>query len=124
MIDWLSIDTTSSVAPSEQLRSRLAAAIGAGSLAAGARLPTVRALAADLGLAVNTVAKAYRALESAGLIETHGRAGTVVSATGDAARERVVRAAAAYAQTVAEQGVPAEDGLAIVRAALQDLRAP
>ena len=42
-------------------------------------LPTVRALAADLGLAANTVAKAYRALETDGVIETRGRAGTFVS---------------------------------------------
>jgi DNA-binding transcriptional regulator YhcF (GntR family) len=75
----LSIDAGSAVAPYEQLRSRVAAGVHDGSLPAGARLPTVRSLAEDLGLAVNTVAKAYRALEADGVVETRGRAGTFVS---------------------------------------------
>ena len=48
----------------------------------GHRLPTVRALAQELGIANNTVARAYRELEVAGAIETRGRAGSFV--TGDA----------------------------------------
>ena len=77
----LALDATSGVPPYEQLRSRIAAAVHDGSLPAGARLPTVRSLAGDLGLAVNTVAKAYRALETDGVVETRGRAGTYVSST-------------------------------------------
>ncbi len=64
---------------SEQLASTLAERIHRGSLAPGARLPTVRALAEDLDLAPNTVAKAYRALEEMGLIEGRGRRGTFVA---------------------------------------------
>ena len=75
----ITIDAESSVPPFEQLRSRVATQVADGSLPAGSKLPTVRALAADLGLAVNTVAKAYRALETDGVIETRGRAGTFVS---------------------------------------------
>ena len=75
----LTLDAASPVPPFEQLRSRVAAGVHDGSLPAGARLPTVRRLAGDLGLAVNTVAKAYRALEADGVIETRGRAGTFVS---------------------------------------------
>jgi DNA-binding transcriptional regulator YhcF (GntR family) len=75
----LTLDAASAVPPYEQLRSRVAAGVHHGSLPAGARLPTVRRLAEDLGLAVNTVAKAYRALEADGVIETRGRAGTFVS---------------------------------------------
>jgi DNA-binding transcriptional regulator YhcF (GntR family) len=48
----------------------------------GTRLPTIRRLAADLGLAVNTVGRAYRELEEAGLIETGGAAGSFVSVAG------------------------------------------
>ena len=81
----LSIDATSGVAPYEQLRAAVAAGVADGTLPAGSKLPTVRGLAADLGLAVNTVAKAYRALESDGVIETRGRAGTFVSSTALAA---------------------------------------
>lgn len=40
----------------------------------------MRSLAAQLGLAVNTVAKTYKELEAAGVIETHGRAGSFITA--------------------------------------------
>ncbi len=79
----LSIDPAASAPPFEQLRRQVIDAVADGSLAPGARMPTVRALAAELGLAVNTVAKAYRALEDDHVIERRGRAGTFVVATGD-----------------------------------------
>jgi len=63
---------------SEQLRAALAARIERGRLAPGERLPTVRALAEELDLAPNTVAKAYRALEQQGLLVGRGRNGTFV----------------------------------------------
>ena len=66
-------------ATSAQLREQITAAAVAGSLPAGTKLPTVRALADQLGLAPNTVAKAYRELENAGVIETRGRAGSYVA---------------------------------------------
>ena len=65
---------------SEQLRSALAARIASGRLAPGERMPTVRDLAAELEIAPNTVAKAYRDLASAGMIAGRGRRGTFVSA--------------------------------------------
>jgi DNA-binding transcriptional regulator YhcF (GntR family) len=77
----VTLDAASDVPPYEQLRSHVAAAVDDGRLPAGARLPTVRGLAGDLGLAVNTVAKAYRVLEADGVIETRGRGGTFVSST-------------------------------------------
>jgi DNA-binding transcriptional regulator YhcF (GntR family) len=73
------IDPGSDLPPFEQVRSQIARAAADGALPPGHRLPTVRALAAELDLAVNTVAKAYRALESDGVVETRGRAGTVVA---------------------------------------------
>jgi DNA-binding transcriptional regulator YhcF (GntR family) len=77
----LVIDAGSAVPPYEQLRSGIAGLVADGGLAAGARLPTVRQLAADLGLAANTVARAYRELEADGVISTHGRRGTFVNST-------------------------------------------
>jgi DNA-binding transcriptional regulator YhcF (GntR family) len=74
----LSVDTTSPVPPYEQLRARIAAGVADGSLPAGTRLATVRQLAADLGLAANTVARAYRELEADGVVATQGRRGTFV----------------------------------------------
>ncbi|WP_405592226.1 GntR family transcriptional regulator [Streptomyces sp. NBC_01092] len=74
------VDTTSPVPPYEQIRAQLAALIVTGRLAEDERLPTVRQLAADLGLAPGTVARAYRELEAAELIRTRRGAGTRVAA--------------------------------------------
>jgi DNA-binding transcriptional regulator YhcF (GntR family) len=111
----LTLDPDSAVPPFEQVRAQLAAAIGAGTLAQATRLPTVRALAAELGLAVNTVARAYRELELAGVIETRGRQGTFVAGTPSPDRRRAVRAARDYARRMAELGIGAAESLAIVR---------
>ncbi len=89
------LDSTSEVPPFEQLRVQVATRAASGDLPAGTRLPTVRALAAQLGLAVNTVAKAYRALESDGVIATEGRRGTFISGASGNARD----AADAYVAT-------------------------
>lgn len=112
------IDSASPVPPFEQLRAQLARQIQDRTLAVGARLPTIRHLAADLGLAVNTVGRAYRELEEAGLIETRGRAGSFVSAAGEEGRERARRAAADYAAVVASVGIDADEAVRIVQAAL------
>lgn len=74
------VDTTSQVPPYEQIRAQLAALIVTGRLGEGDRLPTVRQLATDLGLAPGTVARAYRELEAGGLIRTRRGAGTRVAA--------------------------------------------
>ncbi|MGW1270521.1 GntR family transcriptional regulator [Streptomyces sp. NPDC002491] len=74
------VDTTSQVPPYDQIRSQLAALIVTGRLTEGERLPTVRQLAADLGLAPGTVARAYRELEAAELIRTRRGAGSRVAA--------------------------------------------
>ncbi|MBV9847885.1 MAG: GntR family transcriptional regulator [Kutzneria sp.] len=112
------IDSTSAVPPYEQVRSQLAAQIADRVLAVGTRLPTVRQLAADLGLAVNTVARAYRELEEARMVETRGRAGTFVSAAGERSRIRAEQAARQYASTAVGLGLTASEALEIVRAAL------
>ena len=75
----LSVDPRSAVPPFEQIRSQIAALIGAGTLRAGDRLPPVRQLAADLGIAVGTVNRAYRELETEGLVLTRRRTGTHVA---------------------------------------------
>lgn len=75
----LRIDVQANKAPFEQVRDGIVAAIAAGELVAGEKLPTVRGLAADLGLAANTVARAYLELERAGVIVTRGRRGSFVA---------------------------------------------
>jgi DNA-binding transcriptional regulator YhcF (GntR family) len=112
------IDPSASIPPFEQVRSQIAAQISGGTLAVGTRLPTVRGLADDLGLAVNTVARAYRELEAAGLVETRGRGGTVVTADADASQTRLQEAAQAYASVAHDTGLDVEEALRVVRAAL------
>ena len=112
------VDPASHVPPYEQVRAQLAAQAEAGALPAGHRLPTVRRLAADLGLAANTVARAYRELETAGVVVTRGRLGTFVAVRG-ADREREARVAAEqYARRVRELGVDPERAVALARRAL------
>jgi len=88
------IDPTSDEAPFEQVRRQIAQGATDGSFPAGHKLPTVRALAATLELATNTVAKAYRALETDGVVETRGRNGTFVTTrrTPDGATDEAARA--------------------------------
>jgi DNA-binding transcriptional regulator YhcF (GntR family) len=116
--DLIIIDDASGLPPFEQVRSQLARQISDRTLAVGTRLPTVRALATELGLAANTVARAYRELEEAGMVETRGRAGTFVSALGDRSRIALRQAAAEYATTVRALGIEPAEALEAVRAAL------
>ncbi|MEH1128476.1 GntR family transcriptional regulator [Micromonospora sp. CPCC 206061] len=112
------IDSASPIPPFEQLRGQLARQIQDHTLAVGTRLPTIRRLAADLGLAANTVGRAYRELEEAGLIETRGAAGSFVSAAGEQGRERARHAAAEYAAVIASVGIDTNEAIRIVQAAL------
>jgi DNA-binding transcriptional regulator YhcF (GntR family) len=111
------IDTSSFVPPYEQVRAQLATQIAAGVLVAGTRLPTVRRLAEDLGLAVNTVARAYKELEAAGVVQTRGRGGTVVTAGGDQARHRLQEAAQDYVTLARQLGITVDEAVEFVRAA-------
>jgi DNA-binding transcriptional regulator YhcF (GntR family) len=114
----ITIDTRSAVPPFEQLRVQLIDQVQSGELAAGTRLPTVRKLAEDLGLAPNTVARAYRELEADHFIETRGRNGSFVSAQGDAAQQQAQEAARTYADRIRKLGIPTSEALAYVTGAL------
>lgn len=115
----LVVDADSSTPPYEQVRAQIIAAIDHGSLVAGTRLPPVRTLAAELRLAANTVARAYKELEEAGFVETRGRAGTLVRGA-DAATAQAAAAAREYARTVRRLGLASADAVDLVRAALAD----
>lgn len=113
------IDPASHVPPFEQLRAGLVDAMTTGELAPGQRLPTVRRLAEDLGIAPGTVARAYRELEASGVIETRGRNGTFVSFHGDPTRQQAQRAAAAFAEQIRALRLDTDEALALVAAALR-----
>ncbi|RSS01636.1 GntR family transcriptional regulator [Streptomyces sp. WAC04189] len=105
--------------PYEQVRAQISEQARSGALPVGYRLPTVRGLAETLGLAANTVAKAYRALEGDGVIETRGRNGTFVAAAGSAAERELASAARGYAERARRLGVAEEDAVAAVRDAVR-----
>lgn len=113
----LAVDPASHVPPYEQVRAQVQGLVEAGGLAPGTRLPTVRRLADDLGLAANTVARAYRELEQSGVVVTRGRHGTFVAVRGvDREREAAV-AAQQYVRRLRELEVDVDAALKHVRAA-------
>ena len=117
----ITVDPSGVVAPFEQVRSQIADGIRSGELAEGFRLPSIRQLAADLRVAAGTVAKAYSALESEGLIESSRARGTRVRG-GNAHGERVRDAAQAFVD--AADGITLDEALGAVRAAWATHRDP
>lgn len=120
----ITVDPHSPVPPFEQLRMAIRQLIVTGALPIGARLPTVRQLAADLGLAPGTVARAFRELEAEGITESRRRHGTHVRGMpvppDSAERRRRIRdAAAQYAAVVAELGINSDQAIALVRDAIE-----
>ena len=117
----LAVDPSSPTPPFEQIRAQIQQMVAGGVLPEGTRLPPIRQLAGDLGLANNTVARAYRELEDEGLVEARGRHGTVVTgrvAMNKRQREQVVEhAAASFAREVQHHGGGLDDALDAVRRA-------
>jgi DNA-binding transcriptional regulator YhcF (GntR family) len=103
-VDWLRVDPKATQPVFDQLRGQIIDGVRAGRLEPGRRLPTVRELAKQVGVAVNTAARAYRELETAGVIETRGRFGTFV-AREDPADATMAKAAADYVQTARKLGL-------------------
>jgi DNA-binding transcriptional regulator YhcF (GntR family) len=116
---WLKLDIASTTPPFEQIKQAILTAANSGKAAVGTRLPPVRTLATHLGVATNTVARAYRELEQADVLETRGRAGTVLTAGGDDARRRVAAAADEYARIVRTAGLAEGEAVAVLKAALR-----
>ncbi len=106
----------STVALFEQLRLRVIELADSGALAPGTRLPAVRSLAEQLGVAPHTVARAYKELEAAGVVATRGRNGTVVSAR-DERWQSLSAGAAAYAAAARAQGATFAEAVQLLAAA-------
>jgi GntR family transcriptional regulator len=116
----ISLPPGSRLPESEQLVGALRRRIDAGSLAPGERLPPVRALARELDLAANTVAKAYRVLEREGLLVTRGRHGTYVAETPPARIPDRERRLAEAAEAFARRGRQLGFGPKAMRRAIDD----
>jgi len=111
----------------EQLRAQIATMAATGTLEPGARLPTIRQLAADLGLAKGTVSKAYDELLRAGVATSDGRRGTrIAEARGiDLSRQETTAqlhaAAEQFAVVVRQLGRSDQDARSTLDAALRRL---
>lgn len=116
LAEWVRIDQRGSGALFDQLRTQIIDGIRDGRLPPGTRLPTVRELAGQLGLAVNTVARAYRELEASGILETRGRFGTYVARV-DPSDEAMAAAAHSFVSTAKAMGVSKAEALRYVEAA-------
>ncbi len=115
----IDIDHNSSTAPFDQLRLEIIEQVHSGRLIAGTKIPTIRALAVEVGLAPNTVAKAYRELGEQGVIETRGKQGTFIAAGADPIRAGAEKAATGYVQELRHVGVSDEEILGFVQSALR-----
>lgn len=113
------VDTTSPVPPYEQVRAQLADLVAAGVLARDDRLPPIRQLAADLGIAPGTVARAYVLLEAAGLVRTGRGGGTRVVADPPVTPSDLAIHADAYVRAGRAAGADDAGLVDAVRAALR-----
>lgn len=113
----LFVDPRSPVPVFHQLREQVTALVASGALPSEARLPSVRQLAADLGLAAGTVARAYRELEADGVVTSRRRTGTTVATTA-APVDAVAEAARGLVVAGRARGLGDEEVLDAVRQAL------
>lgn len=110
------IELAGSTPPSDQIADQLRGLIASGQLAANDRLPSVRQLARDLSVAPGTVAKAYRALETEGILSAKAGGSTRVSPSASTTNRAVLDAARALAHQCATANVGLDDAIRLLRA--------
>jgi GntR family transcriptional regulator len=110
----ITLDKTAATPAFDQIREQVVGLIRIGELQPGHRLPSIRQLAGDLGIAPGTVARAYSELETGGLISS-SRAGTVIRG-GQAAPAQIKAAAGQLATSSRSAGLTIEDAIAALRA--------
>ena len=117
------IDQDSHVPPYEQIRSQIATMAASGVLQRGTRLPAIRQLASDLGLAGGTVARAYRELEQEGIIATRGRHGTFIEKArpSSVVKAELDAAARSFAVRAAQLGVKPSQALGSIKRAFDTI---
>lgn len=110
--------------PYVQVRAQIQEAVLSGQLPDQTQLPPVRQLAADLGLASGTVARAYKELEAGGIVRTARGAGTRVIAPPQTSRtgpdDEARRVAIALVERLRRLGLSDEAVVESVLAALRD----
>ena len=118
---FLTIDTNDARPIYQQVADGIKALIAHRKLAEGAPLPPLRQLAADLGVNLNTIATAYKALQDAGLIVVkHGSGAIVASQTStERSEEELVRPLRAALTDLILAGLPTEK---IARIVMRELK--
>jgi len=120
------VDAENGISPWRQVHDQIIHAITTGSLPRDARLPPIRQLSRDLGLASGTIARVYRELEAAGWVATARAKGTTVTGPADRPDPATLlhRAAAEYARHSRGLGATPDATVDAVRVALANLDAP
>lgn len=119
MMQSVSVDSASSTPPYEQLQEQLTRLILGGHLTVGRRMPSIRQLSADLGVAPGTVARAYQELERDGLLRSRRPQGTFVAASAHARRQRLLLQGLAdrFTEQARQLGVESEEATQALQAA-------
>lgn len=117
----IEVDHASEVPPYEQIRVQIRAMVRRGDLQTGDRLPSIRQLAGDLGVATGTVARAYRELETDGVVATRGARGTTVLEATEA--DELLTAADGLVDAALDSGSALEDAITALRIAFATRRA-
>ncbi|WP_110588299.1 GntR family transcriptional regulator [Microbacterium suaedae] len=110
------ITLSGAAAPTDQIRDQIRGLVSSGRLAADQRLPSVRQLAKDLGVAPGTVAKAYKALEAEEIVITRTGGGTRVSPRAATTPREVIEAARSLTETCVQTGTDLDEAIRILRA--------
>jgi GntR family transcriptional regulator len=118
------LDARSGAPPYLQIVQQVKEALRLGLLDVGDQLPTVREVVADLAINPNTVAKAYRELEHAGLVEPQPGRGTFVCSTLASPtlehHEELLRSLRAWLQAAEDAGLDDESIRALVATTLRE----
>jgi DNA-binding transcriptional regulator YhcF (GntR family) len=121
----LQVDASAPLPVYEQIRVQITRLVATGQLRGGQRLPSIRQLALDLGVAKATVSKAYEQLERDAVVRADRRLGTVVAEVDldpAVAAAELAEAAQQFAIAAHQVGATETVALAAIRDALRDLK--
>jgi GntR family transcriptional regulator len=121
----LAIDRRDDAPVYEQVADQVRRLVASGDLGPGTALPSVRQLAGDLGVNLNTIARAYRLLEDEGFLVIRDRAGVEVAAPSEkvdsSTRVRLMDQLRACLARLRQAGMTPEELLLVVRKEVESL---
>jgi GntR family transcriptional regulator len=103
----------------EQVADQVRQLIASGALGPGMGIPSVRELAGDLGVNLNTIARAYRLLEGEGFLMIRNRAGVTVAARAEgidhSARDKLLDQMRATLARLRQAGMATEELSSVIQ---------